>query len=137
MNWADVTKPPSPKTLRQFSALWIVFFGGMALWRGWHGQTGPWTTTLAAVALGVGGAGLVLPAIVRPIYTGWMIAAFPIGWTVSRLTLGAVFYVVFTPVGLVFRLFGRDSLFLRKRQPASYWMPKPPPRSGEEYFRQF
>ena len=137
MNWSDVIKPPNTKTLRQFAGLWLVVFGGLALWRLWHGQTGTWTTVLGVGAVVVGVTGLLVPAVVRPIYSGWMIAAFPIGWTVSKITLGGVFYIVFTPVGLVFRLFGRDSLLLRRRQPASYWMAKPPAKSGEEYFRQF
>jgi len=137
MNWSDVTKPPSNRMLRQFAGLWIVFFGGFALWRAWHGQTGASTVGLGAAALIVGVAGLIMPAVVRPIYTGWMIAAFPIGWTVSKITLGGVFYLVFTPVGVVFRLMGRDPLARRRRQQASYWTAKPVTKSGEEYFRQF
>ena len=47
MNWSDVTKPPSNRMLRQFAGLWLVVFGGLALWRFWHGQTGLWTDVLA------------------------------------------------------------------------------------------
>ena len=64
-----------------------------------------------------------------------MIAAFPIGWTVSKIVLGAVFLLVFTPVALVFRLTGRDALQLRRGSGRSYWTGKPAP-SVESYFRQ-
>ena len=77
-------------------------FGGIAAWRAWHGQVDGWTQALAVAALGVGGIGLAWPAAVRPIYTGWMIAAFPIGWTISKIVLGGMFYLVFTPLALFF-----------------------------------
>ena len=44
-----------------------------------------------------------------------MVLAFPIGWTVSLVLLGLVYYGLFTPIGLVFRLVGRDALQLRPR----------------------
>ena len=33
MQWSDIPFDPSRKTLRQFAGLWLVFFGGMALWQ--------------------------------------------------------------------------------------------------------
>jgi len=137
MQWSDVTKSASPRMLRQFAGLLIVFAGAILIWRGVHGQLGPWTMGLGGAAIVIGAIGAVWPAVVRPIYTGWMIAAFPIGWTISKVTLGALFYLVFTPVSLVFRLMGRDTLALRRRSDASYWMPKAQSKSGEEYLRQF
>jgi hypothetical protein len=66
-----------------------------------------------------------------------MAAAFPIGWTMSRVMLGAVFYVVFTPVAMVFRAMGRDALRLRRpAETTTYWTAH---RGAdvEEYLRQF
>ena len=34
MHWSDIPFDPPRNTLRQFAALWVVFFGGMALWQG-------------------------------------------------------------------------------------------------------
>ena len=137
MQWSDVTKAPPERMLRQFAGLFLIVFGGLAAWRFWHGQTGLWTDILAVGAVLVGVSGLIRPSLVRPIYTGWMIVAFPIGWTVSHIALGAVFYVVFTFVGVLFRIMGRDVLQLRRGAGASYWMPKGTARSGDEYLRQF
>ena len=136
MQWADVVKPPSTRVLRQFAGLWLVFFLGIAASRWWHGQHGPWTVTLAVVALVIGLSGMAVPAVVRPIFTGWMIAAFPIGWTVSRIVLGIVFFVVVTPIALVFRLMGRDVLRRRRPEAASYWREKPQAGSSADYLRQ-
>lgn len=137
MQWSDVTRAPTAKLLRQFAGLWLVVFGGLALWRVWHGETGGWTQTIGAAALIVGVSGLIVPSVVRPIYSGWMVLAFPIGWTLSRIALGLVFLIAFVPLAVFFRLTGRDVLRLKKGQPASYWMPKPAARSGQDYLRQF
>jgi hypothetical protein len=78
----------------------------LADWRrGGSGTVRPilWTYVLGIVAVLVGVTGLIAPAMVRPVYTGWMIVAFPIGWTVSKVALGLMFFLVFMPVGLVFR----------------------------------
>ena len=66
---------------------------------------------LAGLALVVGLLGLVAPRLIRPIYVGWMIAAFPIGWVMSHVVQALILYGLFTPVALVFRLIGRDALY--------------------------
>ena len=137
MQWSDVTKAPTLKMLRQFAGLSLVVFGGLAAWRLWQGQTDLWTYGLGIIAVLIGVTGLVVPAMVRPVYTGWMIVAFPIGWTVSKIALGLMFFLVFMPVGLVFRMTGRDTLRLKRTQEGSYWLEKPAARSGDEYLRQF
>jgi len=137
MQWSEVVKPPSEKVLRQFSGLFLVFFLALAGRRAWHGHTDGWTVGLAALALGVGLLGLVRPSAVRFIYTGWMIAAFPIGWTISRVIVTALFYLVFTPFALVFKLFGRDALHLQRQKAPTYWMRSPGDESPESYYGQF
>jgi len=135
MQWSDVIKPPSRSQLRQFAGLFLVVFLGLAGWRWFTGRPDAWAIWLAASAVGVGLTGLAFPAAIRPLYAGWMIAAFPIGWTVSRVALAAAFFLVVTPMGLLFRLAGRDTLRLRRR-PDSYWLPKRQPVGVREYFRQ-
>ncbi|HYN09270.1 MAG TPA: SxtJ family membrane protein [Vicinamibacterales bacterium] len=137
MQWSDVVARPSPKVLRQFAVLCLIVFGIMAaigLWRG-QGITIPVAIALAGIAVGL--VGVVQPAAIRWIYSGWMIAVFPIGWTISRLMLAALFYLVFTPVALVFRLIRRDALHLRRQNARSHWTPKAGATSVDQYFRQF
>jgi TRAP-type C4-dicarboxylate transport system permease small subunit len=137
MQWSEVVKAPSRKVLRQFAGLFLLFFLAVAGRRVWHGQADAWAAGLAALALGVGLIGLVRPSAVRFIYTGWMIVAFPIGWTVSRIALALVFYAIIAPVAFVFRATGRDELRLRRPdRRESLWRPKPAPESVREYFRQ-
>ena len=138
MHWSEITFDPPRTTLRQFGGLWLVFFGGMALWQGLaRGRVGQ-ALVLALIAVTIGPLGLVRPDWTRWIYVGWMILAFPIGWTVSQVMLAVMFFGLFTPIGLVFRLVGRDSLH-RARSPerSSYWSPKPAPADLRRYFKQF
>jgi hypothetical protein len=138
MRWTDIPRSPSPRVLRQFAALWLVFFGGLASWQGLGRGRIEIALTLAVLALGVGLLGLAWPQAVRPIFVGWMILAFPIGWTLSLILLGLVYFGLFLPLGLAFRLSGRDALLLRPRhRGTTYWSPRTAPVDVRRYFRQF
>jgi hypothetical protein len=136
MQWSDVVARPSVKMLRQFAVLCLIVFGTVGALSLWRGRATTLVIALVASGAAVGLVGLVRPAAIRWIYSGWMIAVFPIGWTVSRLMLAALFYLVFTPVALVFRLIRRDALRLRHEGVASDWAPKPEVTSVDRYFRQ-
>ena len=138
MNWSDISFHPSSKTLRQFAGLWLVFFGGLACFQYLVRGNVPGAIALAVLAVTVGIAGLAWPGAVRFVYVGWMVLAFPIGWTVSRLLLAALYFGVVTPIGVMLRLIGRDPLQLRRRaEVESYWTEKPAPADVRRYFRQF
>jgi hypothetical protein len=137
MNWSDIPWKPSERTLRQFAGLWLVFFAGLACWRGYaHGRIEV-ACVLAGLALSVGPLGLARPRLVRPIFIGWLVLAFPIGWVVSRVLLACLYYGLFTPIALLFRLIGRDALHLRRSNVPTYWLPKPAAAGVHSYFRQF
>ena len=98
--------------------------------------------TVAELLWGVGGLAAVLvwiaPAAGKRLYVGWMLAAQPIGWTISRLVLAAVYYLVLTPIGLLMRLLGRDPMQRRFDGAAtSYWVRKPAETDSSRHFRQF
>jgi len=138
MRWSDIQFDPTTTTLRQFAGLWLVFFGGLGLWEALARGHSSLSTGLIVAAAVIGLPGLVRPALLRPIFVAWMVLAFPIGWTVSLIMLAILYYGLFTPIGLVFRLIGRDAL-LRTRRPGleSYWTPKPTPTDPRRYFKQF
>jgi hypothetical protein len=136
MQWADVTVPPKPRTLRQFAVLWLCCFAFLSILRVWSGRADGIAALLAGLALVGGTLGVARPSAIRWLFTAWMIAAFPIGWTVSRIALAIVFYAVFTPVGRLFRLIGRDALRLRRVDARTYWTTKAGAADVREYFRQ-
>lgn len=138
MTWSEISFAPRARTLRQFAGLWLLFFAGLAVARGLRAGLTPAVLGLAALALAVGPLGLWRPALVRPVYVAATVLTFPLGWLTSRLLLAALYYGVFTPLGLVLRLTGRDALRLRPcPQQASYWAEKPAPQDVSRYFRQF
>lgn len=138
MTWSDIPFQPNHKALRQFAAAWLVFFLALGLHqfllRGYH-LAG---VALIALALLVGPLGLIWPPAIRWLFVGWMILAFPVGWLVSLLMLLLMYYLVLTPVALLFRLRGRD--LLQRKPPAgqsSFWLPKETPRDVRRYFCQY
>jgi Saxitoxin biosynthesis operon protein SxtJ len=138
MQWSDIQFRPPEKTLRQFAWLWLAFFGGLAAWEGIVRQRTILAAAFAVLALSIGPVGIIRPQTLRPIYVAWMVLAFPIGWTISQAILALMFYGLFTPIGLIFRIIGRDPLH-RARVPGveSYWSPKTIPADPRRYFKQF
>ena len=138
MQWSDVTRRQTSKTLRQFGMLCVVIFGGWAAWRFADGQRGPVTSLLAGAGVLLGVVGLLKPNALRPIFTAWMTLAFPLGWLISRLLLASLYYGLFTPIGVIFRLRNRDVLRIRHKSTAgSYWISKTARSDVSDYLRQF
>jgi len=54
--------------------------------------------------------GLVAPSSLGPVYNTWMKFGLMMSKIMTPLVMGIVFYLVFAPVGLVMRLFGKDSM---------------------------
>ena len=133
----EINWNPSRRELRQFAALWIAFFAGVGVYLYLRHGAGLWPGLLCALALAVGLPGLAVPALLKPVYIGWMLAAFPIGWTVSHLLLGSIFYLVITPIGLMLRLFGRDPMQRKfDRETKSYWIEHERAETAR-YFRMY
>jgi len=138
MRWSDLPLHPNRRTLRQFGGLCVVFFGIIAL-RSWLANPdGRLPIAMGILAAAGGVLGLLAPSALRPVFVGSLVLAFPIGWVVSRVILVLMFGLVMVPLGLLFRLMGRDVLGLRRRADgATYWMAKPAPSDLKSYFRQF
>ena len=135
----EINWNPSRRELRQFAAIWLPAFaalvGAVVLYRG-----GPPTTVaiIWAVAGTIAAIGLASPAHVRPLFLAWMIAAYPIGWTVSHVVLGLTYYGMFTLVGLLMRVFRYDPLARRiDRSATTYWTARRGRSEAAAYFRQF
>lgn len=125
--------PPLPSN-RKFGLLFTVVFallGAIGWWRG--GRAYPVMLGLSGLFLVVT---LVAPDILKPLNRAWMAFALLLHHITSPIILGALFFVLFTPVGFFMRLAKRD-LMKRRREPAldSYWIARLPPGPAPESLR--
>jgi hypothetical protein len=134
----EFNKNPSRGMLRAFALFVLVVAAAIATV--WHFRTGAivWPIVIAAVGATVGAIGLIAPPAIRPIYLVWMAIGYPIGWLVSWLLLAAVYFLVFTPVGLACKLCGYDPMKRRFDSDApTYWIARKARRDVKRYFRQY
>ncbi|HIF30382.1 MAG TPA: hypothetical protein EYQ75_01660 [Planctomycetaceae bacterium] len=94
------------------------------------------------VGLGLAGALIevtawVAPRFVKPVYVGCLLLTAPIGYIVGELTILLIFLTVFCPLGVLFRVIGRDVLERTvDRNAMTYWKDKEQPKSLSSYYRQ-
>jgi hypothetical protein len=91
-----------------FLVLGYVFPGGAAYW--------------IAAAVTVGFLGLISSVTRNAILWAWERLALVLGWINSRILLSLVFIFFLVPIGLLFRLFKGDPLFIRKPPPDSQFV---------------
>lgn len=98
---------PDKKGLRDFGlitgGLFIALFGLLFPWL-FNVNTPVWPFNLAGVLWILA---LLIPNVLKPIYTVWMSFALVLGWINTRIILALVFYIVITPTGLIMLLFGK------------------------------
>lgn len=98
-----------------------------------------WPISLA-VAVAFALVSLVAARLLHPLNIAWMWFGGVLNRIVSPVVLGVIFFVVFTPVALFFKVRGRDSLS-RKFDPSlpTYWLQREPPGPDAErsFPRQF
>ena len=132
-----MTEKPTVK-LRQArkSALMVaavlVVLGALSFWRGHETRA----TILACAAVALAGASIASAAAAVSFHRRWMQLAGVLGYVNTRILLGVMYYGVFTPLGFVRRLLGRDPLRRRGPRADSYWIPRARTRQDREQFER-
>lgn len=81
-----------------------------------------WLIVLAALAV-VALLALVQPGWFRGFYRVSVRVGFWLSQIVARIVLTILFFLVLAPLGLLFRLLGKDALRLKKsREATTYWL---------------
>lgn len=100
----------SEQVLRQFAGIFATAFAVVAAWVYWrNGTLQIWALTLFVILLVLGA---VMPKRLAAFYSLWMNFGHGLGWVNTRLILILMFYGIFTPVGLFFRILGKRGLQL-------------------------
>jgi MFS family permease len=138
---------PDRKTLRQFGVIAFIGFGvlgALAYYEKLIFAFGLGSARLTVVAglVGIGTLALlfslVFPKANRFLYVGLTILAFPIGFVLSYVIMGTLYFLIIGPIAISFRLFGRDPMHRRYDPNASsYWTEASPRRDKESYFHQY
>ena len=126
--------PATNEELRKFGLLVGGVFAVIGIWPlGFRGEPLRWWAIILGGILIVFGA--LLPQILAPIHRGWMWAGHVLGWVNTRILLGVVFYGLITPIGLLFRLIGKDPLrqALAEESLSFRIVKSPRPRSHMKY----
>lgn len=131
---------PKDAQLRQFA--WVSLIGFPLIgWALLHWKFGLSTTTawvLTGIGVAVWALGMVSTKAIKPVFVGLMLVAVPIGIALSTAVLGLLYFGLFTPVALFFRLTGRDKLHRRLDPTAtSYWVERGGPVPAARYLRMY
>ncbi|MFA6600881.1 MAG: SxtJ family membrane protein [Candidatus Omnitrophota bacterium] len=112
------------KELREFGITFAVAFaliGGVIWWRHHAIHLNLFLLSLLFVFFS-----LTYPAIFLPFQKAWMTLALLMGWVMSRVILGILFFLTVTPIALFLRLTGKHFMALEPdNQAASYWHLRP------------
>jgi len=144
----EINRNPDRGQLRTFGLAGLTAFLLLFGWTWWRqailgihlGATASGTVAaallIAAAAFGV--LAFAAPAALKPIFIALSLIGAPIGFCVSALVLGLIYYTILTPIGLFFRWTGRDALE-RRFDPgrSTYWMPREAEPPLKQYFRQY
>jgi hypothetical protein len=126
----------SYRTERDFG---LLVGGVLVALGGWWSYRGRYPV-LSVVLLSVG-ATLALLGALQPKWLVvpnrlWMGMAEAMGFVMTRVILGVVFFLIVTPVGLLRRLTGGDPLGRRAGRTGSYWKPYTERRADPKHYEK-
>jgi len=116
---------------RSFGIVFAAFFalvGVAPVVRGHSARV--WALGLCAVFLSVA---LVRPRVLHPLNRLWTALGLILHAVVNPIVLGLLFFATITPMGIVTRWLGKDSLRLRRDpEDLTYWIERRPPGPAPE-----
>ena len=111
---------------RSFGMVFTLVFLTVGIWMVSGGRFEGWFFLAGATFFFV--ATLAYPSILGPLNRAWMKFGFLLSQLVNPLILGVVFFLIITPIAVVRRLLGKDSLHLKSKPGLeSYWVDRNPP----------
>ncbi len=82
-------------------------------------------TLISVITLTTGLISLTLsylkPDLLLPVNKAWMTLGYLLGYIVSPIVIGSIFFVIFTPISIFLKIIGRDELKLLNKNSDSYW----------------
>ena len=98
------------KDLRVFLGIWAGIFAvflAFGILR--HDTLRIWALCGSVISLAL----MAIPRAITPLYRAWVWVGEKIGFVISRIILAVIFFGIFSPLGIIFRTFGRDILGIK------------------------
>ena len=135
----EVNWNPKPKDLRNFGKIALIatclLAGLLYVLKDLAIQ---WLFVIICAGFIIFVCSLISLKITRLIYLALTAITLPIGTAVSFIIMAVFYYLIITPVGLLFRIIGRDSMKRKfDSNVQSYWVKYRPNKNLERYFHQF
>lgn len=113
-------------------AFFILFFILFFLKKTWYNPI----IIIGAILIALG---FTLPKTLYPLQKIWMATSISLGWVVSHIILGILFYLLFTPIGIASKIFRKKFLSLGFRgSKKSYWTQRvDTPPKPDDYEKQY
>ena len=110
---------------RSFGMVFALVFLAVGIWVVLGGQSEGWFLLSGSALFLV--VAMARPSILGPLNRAWAKFGILLGQVFNPLLLGVVFFLVVTPIAIIMRLWGKDSLHLKfKSDLESYWINRSP-----------
>jgi polyferredoxin len=134
MSLIEIQWKPADRQVRQFAAICCVGLPFIGWW--WEAST-TWIFGLGIFGTVLMAISWLQPQFVKPLFVACTLITAPIGLVVGELAIFLIYATVLCPLGILFRIIGRDALQRSiDRDRASYWQEKRQPKSVASYYRQ-
>ena len=112
---------------RSFGIVFFIVFLIIAIYPLIHGSDLRfWSLIISIIFLILG---LLNSKILNPLNKIWFKFGILLGKIVSPLVMGAIFFLVVTPIGIFMKILNKDILKLKFNKNQSYWIEKNEPKS--------
>ena len=119
---------------RSLGVTFSAFFALLAILPLRHHRPFQWRWLVVSAILLL--IGQVAPALLHPVSRVWAKLALLLHKVVNPITTAIMYFLVFVPAGLIFRVLGKDPLRLKLEPDAeSYWIVRDPPGPAPESMR--
>jgi hypothetical protein len=139
MSLIEINWHPNRKELRNFGIIALIATAVISLVLHLLKDLGsPWILIILGVGFVIFLSSIISTKITRIIYIGLILVTFPIGWVMSFILMAIFYFLIITPLGIFFRMIGRDTLCRKfDRNAGSYWQTHRKPENLDSYFHQF
>ena len=136
MSHLDPTRHISTSELRKFGLVVGTAFVGLAAIAFVRHKPGVMMGVLAAAGGALVLFGVAAPSALRPVHRAWVRLSLALSSVTTPLFMGALYFLVLTPLSLAMRAFGRRPLGAAKTADTA-WVARPAGARSSDLERQF